>query len=256
MKFLRFSALSFVLALLVLLGTTPTNAQMMTYAYDITITNLTNAQVLTPPLLATHDAMQHVWMVGDLASPELQALAETGNTQPLAEALADAATDVQVGDGMIAPGESMTIRITAHDGDALTALTMLAFTNDGFTGLDAVPLQEGSIEAMAYDAGTEENTESAADVPGLGGEGHVPTEPQAPIAMHPGIQGNADLGTEYAWEGAVARFDITMVGDMAAPETLPETGGDATQPLTLYLLLLGGALLVLGVGTRLLRRTS
>lgn len=255
MKHLRSFALTLALAALVLLGTTATHAQTMTYAYDVTITNLTSAQVLTPPLLATHDAMQHVWMVGDLASPEVQALAETGNTQPLADALADVATDVQAGDGMIAPGESMTIRITARDGDALTALTMLAFTNDGFTGLDAVPLQESSIEAMAYDAGTEENTETAADVPGLGGEGHVPTTPQAPIAMHPGIQGNADLGAEYGWDGAVARFDIVMVGDMA-PDVLPETGGNAEQPIVLYLLLLGGAMVVLGVGGRFWRRTS
>ena len=255
MKHLRSFALTLVLAALVLLGTPATQAQMMTYAYDVTITNLTTAQVLTPPLLATHDGMQHVWMVGDLASPDVQALAESGNTQPLANALADIATDVQVGDGMIAPGESMTIRITAHDGDALTALTMLAFTNDGFTGLDAVPLQAGRIETMAYDAGAEENTETAADVPGLGGEGHVPTEPQAPIAMHPGIQGIADLGAEYGWDGAVARFDIVMVGDMA-PDMLPETGGDAGQPIALYLLVLGGAMGVLGVSTRFWRRAS
>jgi len=42
---------------------------------------------------------------------------------------------------------------------------MLDFTNDGFTRLDVAPLQAGGIEAMAHDAGTEENTESAANAP-------------------------------------------------------------------------------------------
>ena len=56
--------------------------------YQVKITNLTQAQSFTPILLAAHSPDVRMFFAGTAASPELQALAETGNTAPLAAVLA------------------------------------------------------------------------------------------------------------------------------------------------------------------------
>ena len=112
-------------------------------------------------------------------------------------------------DKPIMPGERMTYQITADGGDVLSLVAMLAITNDGFVGLDSVPLTPGATEAIAFDAGTEENTESAADVPGnYMGMGHVATTPAGPVMPHPGIQGTGDVEAKFDWSGSVARVEI------------------------------------------------
>ena len=132
----------------------------------------------------------------------------------LASELKGQATDVVVTHAHLLPGDSITVMITAKDGDVVSAASMLIQTNDGFTGLDAAPLKDGSTETVAYDAGTEDNTELKADVPGppFGGKNHGPdTSPHQPIAMHPGIAGKADVTPDFNWSGPVARFDISTV---------------------------------------------
>ena len=59
-------------------------------AYEVTITNLTDGQPLTPPLIATHRRPIHVFEVGEAASLGIQELAENGNLAPLLGALEDA----------------------------------------------------------------------------------------------------------------------------------------------------------------------
>jgi hypothetical protein len=195
-------------------GTTPrAAAQMAASGYEITVTNLTEAQIFSPPLLASHKPTVQVWRVGEPSSDGVWMVAESGNSGLLAEALAGMATDVQRTGMPVLPGQRVTVRIAAEQGDVLSLVAMLAETNDGFVGLAGVPLQPGAVEALAYDAGTEENTESAMHVPGppYGGMGHVATSPPQPIAPHPGILGVGDVAPQFGWSGPVARVEISAV---------------------------------------------
>jgi hypothetical protein len=196
-------------------------AQAGVKTYDVTVTNITNGkQGLSPIIIATHPASVHAWQMGQVASKGLELLAEEGMPDVLASEVKGQATDVATTMAHLLPGDSITVRITAKDGDTLSAATMLIETNDGFTGLDSVPLTEGDRDTMAYDAGTEENTEAAADVPGppFGGKNHGPdTTPRAPVTMHQGITGKAAVTPDFNWSGPVARFTVKAVDTSVAP---------------------------------------
>lgn len=207
---------------------------MATREYEVSITNLTSRQAFSPPLLATHPASAHVWQMGQTASDGLKLLAEEGMADTLAASLKGIATDVVVGDAPVMPGKTATFKIKAHEGDVLSAAAMLVQTNDGFTGLDNMALTSAAAtrDANAYDAGVEQNTEKASDVPGppFGGHNSGPqTGPRQPIAMHPGITGKADVGSEYNWTNPVARFSI-HVSMMGEDSTMGGSQGSTAGP--------------------------
>lgn len=220
-----------VLTLLVpALVPTRASAQGSMKLYEVTVTNITNSmQGLSPVVLATHPASVHAWQMGQMASKGLEMVAEDGMNDTLANEWKAVATDVQATGAHLLPMDSITVRITAHEGDVLSAASMLIQTNDGFTGLDSLGLRDGaSIDAMAYDAGTEENTEARTDVPGppFGGKSDAPdSNPHQPISMHPGIEGKADVTPDFKWSGPVARFTVKFIGDAssgpAAPTSVP-----------------------------------
>jgi hypothetical protein len=206
--------------------------------YEVTVTNITNSkQGLSPLVIASHPASADAWQMGQMASPGLEKVAEEGMTDVLESEWRALATDVAATKAHLLPRDSITVRITAKEGDVLSAATMLIQTNDGFTGLDAVALTDGDTDTMAYDAGTEENTELAADVPGppFGGMNRgTDTNPHQPIAMHPGIMGKADVTPDFNWSGPVARFTIKRLTSSALPSmgsgAAPSTGG-TTSPI-------------------------
>jgi hypothetical protein len=222
------TALSAFLALGLLAAPLGAAAQAETKTLEVTITNLTAKQALSPPIVVTHPATAHAWQMGQVASAGLELVAEEGMNDTLASELRAVATDIQMGTEPLMPGKSVTLKIKARQGDVLSAATMLVQTNDGFTGLDNMTLDAmGDKDAMAYDAGTEENTELAAHVPGPPFNGHnagTATNPKQPIAMHTGIKGTADVTTDFNWSGAVARFSVhAAMGDEGAM-----TGGEST----------------------------
>jgi hypothetical protein len=196
-------------------------------AYDVTITNITNSkQGLSPVFVATHPPSARAWQMGQPASPGLELLAEEGMPTLIASELQAGATDVETTAAHLFPGDSITVRVGANPGDVLSAGTMLIQTNDGFTGLDSVPFTTASTDAMAYDAGTEDNTEAKADVPGppFGGMQSGPaTNPRGAIAAHEGIAGRGDVTPEFNWSGPVARITIRAVAatQAATPTTAP-----------------------------------
>jgi hypothetical protein len=196
-------------------------AQTGTKTYEITVTNITTSmQGLSPLVIATHPASVHAWQMGQLASKGLELLAEEGMPDTLASELKGSATDVQVTHAHLLPGDSITVRIAANDGDVLSAASMLIQTNDGFTGLDGVAIADGDKDTNAYDAGTEENTEAASDVPGppFGGKNSGPdSNPHQPISAHQGIKGTAQVTPEFNWTGPVARFTIRTVDTSVVP---------------------------------------
>ena len=222
-------------------------AQAGTKTYEVTITNITNSQQgLSPLVLATHPASVHAWQMGQPASKGTEMLAEEGMPDLLAGELKGSATHVVTTKAHLLPGDSITVHITAHDGDVLSAASMLIQTNDGFTGLDSVALGERDYDTMAYDAGTEDNSEKASDVPGppFGGKNAGPdSNPHQPISMHPGISGTADVTPDFKWSGPVAHFSIRAVAATPAMPGMPITGS-ADSNLGLLAVLAAGLVLI------------
>jgi hypothetical protein len=214
--------------------------------YEVTITDLTSGQPLTPPVVATHRHRHDVFEVGQPASVGVREIAENGNSAPLLAFLeadplnqfgdfAESSTGPLVPPGV--PGDAMfdqsaTLSLTTDTrADRLSFVSMLICTNDGFTGVDGMRLPSKigkavSAQTNAYDAFTEDNTEDYAHmVPpcqGLIGDssGEPGTGVSDPalaeggvITHHAGIQGGSDLKPEvHGWEDPVASIEVERTG--------------------------------------------
>ena len=209
--------------------------------YEVTIENLTSGQPFTPPLAVTHRrGLERVFEVGEEASLGVQEIAENGNLPPLVGVLGP---DPKVLELVIAlptdpmapppilPGASRTFTITAdRRARFFSFVSMLICTNDGFTGVSRMRLprddDDPSVRTLvAYDAGTEINTEMFADmVPPCGPltdtgplTGTDMTDPALEemggvIHMHAGIVGDGDLSIDpHGWTNPVARLSITLL---------------------------------------------
>ncbi len=235
--------------------------------YNVTIENLTSGQPFTPPVVAAHTSGIDVFEVGQPASLEVQAIAENGNNKLLETLVggSDAVIDSAIGTAAIGPGESATLSVEAPAGSLLSVVFMLICTNDGFSGVDSMTLAASgseSVDANAYDAGTETNTEDFADIVppcqdliGVSSDdaGTGETNPALAeggvVTAHEGIQGGTDLTvSDHGWTDPVAR--ITVVAEAAA---LPDSGGAPPAGSSgglraLYLSIAGAALLIVGGG--------
>lgn len=186
--------------------------------FEVSITNVTLGQVFSPPLVVTHRNSVSLFEPGEPALPELGILAEGGDAVPLqqlAEGLA-AVNDTAIGAGPVPPGQTMKIRVRARPGaEVISVASMLVNTNDTFFALDNADLpRRGMVKyyAPGYDAGTEDNDELCANIPGpaCGGEGTSAGEDgEGFIFINPGIQGIGDLAPEaYDWRNPVAVIKI------------------------------------------------
>jgi hypothetical protein len=214
--------------------------------YEVTITNLTDGQPLTPPVVATHEGKHAVFDVGQPASVGVREIAENGNSAPLLAFLdadpfdqfggfAESSTGPLVPEGV--PGDEMfdqsaTLEVSGKRSEQrLSWVSMLICTNDGFTGVDGVKLPDKVGKATTkmtdgYDSFTELNTEDYADIvppcQGLIGDtsGEDGTGVSNPalaeggvIAHHAGIEGGADLDPEiHGWEDPVAEIRVERTG--------------------------------------------
>lgn len=232
----RIAALAIAASLIALLGVpaaTAVGGGGNARTYSVSVTNVTDTQILTPPAFAAHTARADLFDVGAKASPFIQEIAENGNLAPLVGALKTAkgvqASGVGSGgvDGPLFPGDSRTFAVSAPSYARLfSTAQMVVCTNDGFTGLDSEKLPSGvghsvTIDAKAYDAGTEQNTEALADLvpPCSGGEtGTGNSNPDLAeggvISAHGGITnagGDPALLDPAVWdfEQPVASYTIT-----------------------------------------------
>jgi hypothetical protein len=204
--------------------------------FEVTITNLTVGQPLTPPLVTTHHMPLQLWRVGQPARFEIKEIAENGNLTPMVTELgnSDRVTDVVIAAGAVPPllpGASITFNISA-DGRAqhLSWVSMLICTNDGFTGRQRIslPRRIGKTKvryARSYDAGTEINTEDFADlVPPCPALTNVPTTDPGTgmsdpaiaengrVLPHPGVAGGDDLDPAiHDWTDPTAMISITRI---------------------------------------------
>jgi hypothetical protein len=200
--------------------------------YEITVTNLTKGQTFTPILTAIHRGDVALFEVGGEASAGLGTLAEGGDTSLLTEELEDlgerSVGAVATEPGLLGPGETRTFRIAAHRNFRhLSMAAMLIPTNDTFFALNNVRLphfRDASYSAPAYDAGTEENDQNCANIPGpvCGGAGGSAPAPgdEGFIGIGNGMhdlgsddgQGNAILAPlTYDWRNPVAHVTVERV---------------------------------------------
>ena len=234
-------ALTSIVALLSIVSLTgvPESDASQAKMYEVTITNLTQGQPLTPPLLVTHEYDAGFFSVGEMASMELQQLAENGNLEPLVMMLEEkeGIFDIVQGTAPLVPANdpgntglnhSETFVVSA-EGTAryLSYASMLVCTNDGFAGIDSIrlPMNKQTVYAMAYDARTEMNTEDFADMvppcqavigvssddPGTGTTNPAISE-DGIIIPHPGIIGEEDLlKSVHGWENPAVKIDIVRI---------------------------------------------
>src|SRR5918996_2597893 len=214
--------------------------------YEVTITNLTAGQPLTPPVVATHRSRHAVFDVGQPASVGVREIAENGNSAPLLAfleadplnqfgAFAESSTGPLVPPGV--PGDAMfdqsaTVTVNAdRRTHRLSFVSMLICTNDGFTGVDGLRLphrvgKSTTVRTNSYDAFTERNTEDYAHMvppcqaligdssgePGTGVSDPALAEGGV-ITHHEGIQGGADLKPElHGWDDPVAELQVERTG--------------------------------------------
>lgn len=202
--------------------------------YEVTITNTTVGQSFTPQLAFTHPKAVKLFNIGDVASEPLEALAEGGSTAELTDELEGSVYDIKTNGLLLAPGQSTTFKIRStkrrRNVGYLTLAAMLIPTNDTFMALNSFPLprrgQVASIPVFAYDAGTEENDQNCANIPG-GGECSGGEGVSLPAAGDEGFihisNGFHDLGRvdeanntilapqRYDWRNHVAEITVRRV---------------------------------------------
>ena len=192
---------------------------------QVTVRNVTEAQPITPPVVVVHSGFLTTLPTNADSMPGLETLAESGSPSEFATAitLAPGVKSASVMDvsGPIPGGAEATIRnLSAAPGDRISVIGMLACTNDAVTFGTAILPEHGGSVAMSsgavFDAGTEDNDETAATVPCLGGEGVSDArdaDGEGVIALHPGIGGNADLSQEtHGWNGPAMQILVASTG--------------------------------------------
>lgn len=191
--------------------------------YHVTITNLTHAINFTPILVASQRRPVPIFELGAPASDDLAAIAEGGDVGPMTTTLNanHRVVDVQDSGGLLAPGHSVTVIVSArHGAKRISIASMMLPTNDGFIALDSVKVpRHGSRTYFSpgYDAGSEPNDESCANIPGpfCGGVGPSPgTNPgdEGYVHIHRGTHGIGDLKPQvYDWRNPVAKITVTRV---------------------------------------------
>lgn len=209
-----------------------------TAAFELTLVNLSAGQPLSPLVAIAHTEAFSLFKAGDAASVALENIAEAGDTAPLKQLLNDTTAVLASVSGPaapLAPGAgnvttvSLAVPLASIADTRLSFAIMLGNTNDGFTGLSGESLASipvaGSrtVDLIAYDAGTERNSESADTVPGpaTAGTGGLRQAFSAQrddmvttVHVHPGVVSKDDdlpgsaLTGIHRWDNPVARLTI------------------------------------------------
>ncbi|MCO4799737.1 MAG: spondin domain-containing protein [Colwelliaceae bacterium] len=207
---------------------------------DITVTNLTQGIYYTPILIGAHSADTSLFKTGEMASEQLQMMAEGGDISGLSAVLSSGGADMveNPAAGLLAPTMTTSTTLDTTDGNMyLSLVAMMLPTNDGFVGLDSwmIPTEPGtySMTINAYDAGTEANDEiingggapGVAGIPvapgadaGTGAMGVTMNEENNYIHVHRGSLGDDDLAggksdldnTVHRWLNPVARITVVV----------------------------------------------
>ena len=182
-------------------------------AYSVKVVNLTAAQPMSPIIVSSIS----LFSIGESASVGLEKLAEGGDNSDLVNENSVSGTK------LIAPSQSDEVIIETK-ATQLSLASMLVRTNDAFIGLDSYDVSslavDGTLEVelAVYDAGTEENTETNASIPGLGGEGfNSARESVDQVSSHSGIISKddglvtSDLNAIDKFNNPAAKVVITRI---------------------------------------------
>lgn len=192
---------------------------------EVTITNLTRGQVLSPPVVATHSRwLRPLFVVGEPASDEIRWIAEDAVNKYLIDRLESDGAVQQVGiatfmDGPIPPGESASVRLRiSHWFDRVSLVGMLVTTNDGMYAVRGAHVPRAgsrTIHSVAYDAGTEANNEDCAFVPGPPCGSHevrATAGAEGFVHVHAGVHGIGPMSgldpAQHDWRNPVAKITI------------------------------------------------
>ena len=205
----------FLITTVAVLSTT-TQAKSKDIRLEVTVTNLTKSVILTPPFVAVGKHPEKLFSLGMPASEAMAILAEGGDFSALAESL-EGRVDLIDFQGPILPASSKSRVVEVARNSYIHLASMLLPTNDGFIGLNGFRLRDllkAPKYLSAYDAGTEENDELCASIPGpqCGGEGYSPAEGEGIVHPHSGIHGESELSrSAYAWGNPVAKISVRVV---------------------------------------------
>lgn len=155
------------------------------WIYNVTIVNLTDNHPFSPVIGIVHTEGYSAWEVNTPASEELERYAEGQEAEQLRSTdvgkwlLTEASDDPKVvltRVSSVIEGRNkveLGLSVPADGYYFVTLLARLAFTNDGFTGVSALPVydlgldEKKSLYLSAYDAGTEKNDETKEHVAGF-----------------------------------------------------------------------------------------
>lgn len=208
----------------------PSTSAAQNASFDVTVTNLTNAQPLSPVAIVMHRSGYHAFVDGETASIGLEVLAEGGdNSDLLTEAQAASEYIVSAGgQGLVTPmqiSNTYTLEVPVTElGDVnMSLLSMLVNTNDGFSAVDSLSLsnlstgQSLTVSAPTWDAGTEANSEAADTIPGQSGVGYSSVRDDIidRVRFHGGVVTADDglatsgLGQEHRFDNPTMRVSVT-----------------------------------------------
>lgn len=208
--------------------------------FQVTVTNLTRGQRFTPIVVTTHRKGFKFFEPGQPAGPQLEILAEDGDTGPMIAFLRGRSEVLDVADsgsllpmGLLSPGASVTVSVTTQGSfDRISVAAMLIPTNDAFFALSGVEgpsdSRQVTLFSPAYDSGTEVNDEICrpgqpkGSIPGPDCMTPPPsgtgTAENSVVHIHPGIHGvGGGVSTSTLnpsmrdWRNPVARITIRRV---------------------------------------------
>ncbi|MEM7281169.1 MAG: spondin domain-containing protein [Pseudomonadota bacterium] len=190
--------------------------------FEVSVTNLTLAQPLSPVAVMFHRAGFNSFIDGETSSLALELLAEGGdNTDVLGEVaaatehLASGSTAGPVPPSAFSDVVTLSFPSDQLDDVRLSVITMLVHTNDAFSGMNATNIsnmevgQSITFTGPTWDAGTEANDELGVSMPGpdFGGEGFNPNRDDRLdlVRFHQGVVTSASVESGLASSSLVER---------------------------------------------------
>ncbi|MEM7023848.1 MAG: spondin domain-containing protein [Pseudomonadota bacterium] len=174
--------------------------------YELTITNTNTGQNFSPPVIVIHDPQWQMFELGEPASEPLWRLAEDGAAGGFRELAAPGVDQVLVGQSVHRRNSPVYSTVIEALPDRLVSVAaMLTLTNDGFMAAQRLALpraagESATVPLLAYDAGSEANTESCDHVP-CEVHGQRMTEgAEGTVREHPGIRGDVDIPERRGWQ--------------------------------------------------------
>lgn len=199
----------------------PTSSPIVTPPTQITlrVENLSNQQPFSPFFVMVHnDQAVPLFKMGEPPNSMLATLAELGNPNPFVNYYTNTNTtgvfSAETQGGVTQGGNTLEIKVTvSNEFNLVTIASMCENTNDCFVALNGVELMPGMIlEEPGLDAGSEDNDESCASVPGPAclGEGRFASpRGEGFVQVHPGITGDGDLPADiYNWADPLMRVTV------------------------------------------------